>query len=319
MFFKYRPVLALDLPECSHCLRDRFSYDSNALERLLALWQELLRKGNASPMVIEDISRPPGSRIVWFCMKVFVKDDFADYLKTDAPPGLGRLILDLWSADRSPLMCLDEVRRANSPGGSGLNLVVLNSGSPPTVIADGQWPQVASKVIEFTPLCAGGYRLTELLIEVYDDFTASWVEGTGMHLRTDYPRFYEALGWEESAQPRARLYGITPSESAVAAGKALTPIFQHQEPCFGFKSAEQELLLWALFGETDEELGEALNISPAGIRKRWNTIYDRVIQVSPFLLSDTHAPERRGIEKKRRLMGYLRHHLEELRPVCKAK
>ena len=75
----------------------------------------------------------------------------------------------------------------------------------------------------------------------------------------------------------------------------------------------------ALLGRTDAELGHALHTALATAKKRWTSIYDRVASVDPELLLGTAEavpPEgKRGPEKRRRLLDYLRRHPEELRPV----
>lgn len=292
--------------------RDAFAYDKAALAELVALWRQLLSTHAANAMCIEDIAAPPDRRLLWFCFKVFVDDAYVRYLKTEAPPLLGRHILDLHLQNQSPLMDLVRLRRENSPGGQGVNILVLNSGAPPYVVEAGLWAQVIAKVVEFTPLCSGGYRLNELLLEVYDDFGTTWAEGMGMHLRATYPDFRHP----EQKQPR--LYGIAREEGQSAVGSLFSPVFQHQWPCYGFSHAEQELLQWALWGESDNELAQSLSLSPASIRKRWETIYRKVETQTPQFFAENDSAGRGG-EKKRILLGYLRHHLEELRPVSHEK
>ena len=85
MFFKYRPAMIRDLGECQHSIRDGFAYDDSERADLVALWKELLTSGATSAMVIEDAEAPPGERVLWFCIKVFLPDEYAHHLKTEAP------------------------------------------------------------------------------------------------------------------------------------------------------------------------------------------------------------------------------------------
>lgn len=317
MFFKYRPAQVRDLSECRHCLRDHFAYDAEALDGLTALWRELVVSGAAIAVVIEDLDRPAGRRILWYCITVFVPTEYAAYLRTEAPPIIGRDVLGRWREGRSPLLTLDQIRRANS--GVGVTMVALNSGATPEIAAcPGDLAQLGGKVADHTFWSVGGYRLNEALIEMYTDYECAWAEGFGHSLRTAYPQH---LGerrppWlPENCRPR--LYGATRQEAEARAGCPLPEMFRHEPPRFFFSPPEQELLQWALLGDSDEGLAECLSVSPVTLKKRWGNIYDRVLRVSPDLLCDAHAPEKRGTEKKRRLLGYLRHHLEELRPVCR--
>ena len=93
-------------------------------------------------------------------------------------------------------------------------------------------------------------------------------------------------------------------------------MFHRQLPLYHFTIAEQELLQWTLFGESDNYLASALAIARASVRKRWVGIYDKVGTITPeMFVGEIPLSDKRGTEKKRQLLGYLRHHLEELRPV----
>jgi len=82
------------------------------------------------------------------------------------------------------------------------------------------------------------------------------------------------------------------------------------------------MLLAALDGGgTDRELAEELNVSVSTIKKMWLSVYRRVAANLPELDPNHSPPDgatiRRGAEKKRYLLAYLRKHLEELRPVAR--
>lgn len=50
------------------------------------------------------------------------------------------------------------------------------------------------------------------------------------------------------------------------------------------------------------------------MKKSWNTIYEQVAAVQPDLLPAAEQGKR-GQRKRHHLLGYLREHREELRPV----
>jgi len=319
MFFKYRPAQVKDLPECRRCLRDAFAYDVNTLNDLAALWKELIVSGAGNAAVIEDLNRPAGQRILWYCISVFVSADYAAYLRTDAPPILGLGVVARWREGCSPLLGLAEVRQGNS--GGGLVMVALNSGMSPEVLGhDNDRAQVGGRVSDHTFWSVGGYRLNEALIEMYTDYEATWAEGHGFLLRTDYrerPNPHSAAWLAAGCSPR--LYGTTRQEFEARVGSTTPKMFLYQPPCFFFSPLEQELLQCALFGDTDGELADALSVSEVTLKKRWGSIYERVAEVSVGMLGGEAAGEKRGMEKKRHLLQYLRHHPEELRPVCRPK
>src|SRR6266481_5103931 len=74
----------------------------------------------------------------------------------------------------------------------------------------------------------------------------------------------------------------------------------------------------ALLGQTCEKLATSLCLSPWTVKKRWQAIYERVMDVDNELLPPSIAcgahGSSRGAERKRHLLNYLRQHLEELRP-----
>ena len=60
----------------------------------------------------------------------------------------------------------------------------------------------------------------------------------------------------------------------------------------------------------DREFAASHGLSDDAVKKRWRAIYDRVALVDPPLV-ETGVP---GPNQRRMLLGYLRQHLEELRP-----
>jgi hypothetical protein len=95
-------------------------------------------------------------------------------------------------------------------------------------------------------------------------------------------------------------------------------IFDYHTPRLGFSPREQELLNHAMLDATDECLVDVLTTSLPTVKKMWVSIYHRVEDHLPALMPGSVRPElstsRRGQEKRRRLLGYLRRHPEELRP-----
>ena len=80
------------------------------------------------------------------------------------------------------------------------------------------------------------------------------------------------------------------------------------------------MLSSALTGATDEHLSRTLDISIPAIKKTWASIYRRVADHMPELVPDAFQSDAGGAppgkEKRRELLGYLREHPEELRPVA---
>jgi hypothetical protein len=68
-------------------------------------------------------------------------------------------------------------------------------------------------------------------------------------------------------------------------------------------------------GHTDDDITNESDISSSGVKKCWQSIYTRVgLRLPELLPDDCYNGGGRGVEKKRRLLAYLRSHPEELRP-----
>lgn len=103
---------------------------------------------------------------------------------------------------------------------------------------------------------------------------------------------------------------------------ALTPysmmasLSRRPPPRFTFTAAEKAHLECAILGATDPEIAGDLGVSRDTVRKRWQSIFERVAAGGePAILPrvDSEAMKR-GPEKRGALLAYLETHLEELRP-----
>src|SRR5262249_33408080 len=95
-------------------------------------------------------------------------------------------------------------------------------------------------------------------------------------------------------------------------------LFVWSRPRFDFSPAEQRTLVLALRGCRDSDIAQLSHVSISTVKKRWDSILERVVGIAPQVFSNTrtaHLPEgRRGPEKRRHLLQYLEFHREELRP-----
>ena len=70
-------------------------------------------------------------------------------------------------------------------------------------------------------------------------------------------------------------------------------MYRYQEPVLRLRPAEQKLLAAALAGKTDAELSADLGLSIEAIKKRWMSIFARVDEFKPEILSSGRSGERR--------------------------
>lgn len=85
-------------------------------------------------------------------------------------------------------------------------------------------------------------------------------------------------------------------------------------PQFGFSHAEQELLMLAIWGYGDDEIAESLHITKDTVKKRWRSIFEASMPL--FKDEIISSNQKRGKEKRTRILQYLDTHLEELRPFA---
>ena len=313
MHLTYRPATAQDVEACLEMLPPGLVCGASCRARLGDAWRNWLREGVMQMTVLEDGMRPSVSRRIAFGNSVFVTEAFAQETKTSLPPPLGVQVVRRWGEGRSPVLDLKALRAANS--GPGLTLLILHIGWMPHLSAEEvRWAK--GKMLEALLFFFSGYQLKEVLQEVYSEEERQRGMAAGAHLKNDYAAFYRAHP-EALPTPECRPYLLGGNRAETADGSYLSPLFFYHPPRFFFKIGEQEVLHLALLDRSDEEVSGILSVSPSTVQKRWRTIYKRVGAVEPgfFPSEGTFVSNTRGTAKRRHLLGYLRSHPEELRPV----
>ena len=320
MHVTYRPATGEDVEECFRLLPPGFVCEPGLRTRLPELWRAWLRDGRLQMTVLEDGERPQGRRLVAFGNSVFVTDAFAEELRCGClPPSPAAHVARRTLEGMSPILELGAVRRANS--GAGLSLLVTHIGWDANGLTPEELRWIKSKLIEAFGFTHGGYHIKEFLQEVYTEEEMRRGVVAGSLLRTNYAHFFE--NGLPTSPPPLRPYLIGTSRAEVPDGSTIAPLFFYTPPRLYFKSSEQELLRLALIGRSDAEIAAALHVSPSTVQKRWQGIYERAAAVVPELfppqaMTEAASPTR-GVEKRRHLLAYLRHHPEELRPIAAPK
>ncbi|MDR3707563.1 MAG: hypothetical protein P4L33_04640 [Capsulimonadaceae bacterium] len=322
MHFVIRPILLSELPECKHCIRDRFLYDDDLVARLLKMWTYLLDRRMAIASCLDDLTESAGTRIVMFGMIVFLDPDFAARVRAGRYPYVAKHLLTCWEDGDLPLLTAKQIAQANAS--NGLHLLNLHYGLAPSLWSDTakrheplpMGREVLRHCEEFFYHNASGFRLNEVLKEVYGPWDLAY--SRGMHLvdRASLGPALDRAGIRPSTDHFPHLTGLDSAEASKMAGSLLGSLFLFEPPTCGFSPGEQELLLFALGGSTDQEIAEALSVSFAAIRKRWESIFEKVdsLPVQPTRSHGCNAPVSHSITKRRSLVQYLQYHREELRP-----
>ena len=317
MYLAYRPLEAADLEPCLALAASEYAENADVYPDVPRLWHKLLTAGMLNGMVLEDLTRPPGTRLASFGTSVFVTPEFAAEVRCGETPGPAALLARRLRNGESPVLPPAEVRRANS--GPGLHLLVLHYAEVSGPFSPDQVQGIHSKQVESFFYVHGGYWFAEMLVEHRKAVLCQFALESGFRVRADYAAYYQTHTPPPNERPL--LVGITREETLPHPGLHVSRLFLHTPPRFHFKPREQALLLRALLDETDAEIADALGVSPPAVKKRWNGIYERAAETTPVLFPESAEghPTQRGQEKRRHLLRYLRLHPEELRPVEQPK
>jgi DNA-binding CsgD family transcriptional regulator len=313
-----RQGFSAEVPACYRLYRSLPLPYSDALWRALPdMWRAMLLQGMMKLSLVEDRSRRPGSRIVSFNGLVFVTDKFCSEARSTLPPYLGPELARRYLSYQLPVLNREQIARANAR--DGLNVLLCFEGYARDIFSRERFLVVRGKQNESLNFALKGYRVKEFLADQIRENILQWMLGAGNRLRRDYSNWFRKHGvLKREASECPRLVGLTREEALANPGSSVAGLFIYTPPRFQFNRSQRLLLQHALMGETSEQLASSLSLSVWTVKKLWRAIYDRVADVDRELLPASIAygahVSSRGRERRRRLLNYLRQHLEELRP-----
>jgi hypothetical protein len=312
----WRPFRESDLSLCLNmqpaCIGDQLVGRDAALRA----WKSLVKHPAFLGTVIESERPIAGNRMTGCGMGVFVRREFADREIREPQPGLNARIISSVSAsvavnisasvatgapDESVILGRDEIGKGNARG--GLDFVNLYGTWRDGVMKPAELAEV--QVLLGTGFAEqfGGYRFHRVLKEAVGKDRIALARATGTYrVIAEYPETESAL------------VAVTPESVLSAPYSVAASIYRYQHPVLRLRPAEQQLLAAALSGKTDAELSEELGLTIEATKKRWISIFDRVVQYKPEILSPAEEGEGRGPQKRHRIVAYVRNHPEEFRP-----
>lgn len=315
MRLRRRPSTASDLREYARYLTVRARYGS-LFERLSAVWCALFKRESLLSVVVEDLDRTERDRLLGLGVSVFLSDDFLRYAKTPPLFWIGPELIRRITRNDSPILDIAAIGRANS--GEGLNLFVweadIRSPDEPGMLA------TASELIAAFVELHSGFRIKEAINQhPFGRMFREGVELGGWFLEAptgEYVPVDDAEAVERAGAPF--ILGLTRELARKRPGTRFSTVFEYRNPRLFLTPAQQRLLNSALSGQTNEEIAQTLAVSVSAVKKCLQAIYARASLRLAELLPDGSCEYgcegRRGAEKKRRLLTYLRDHPEELRP-----
>jgi hypothetical protein len=312
MNLRYRSFHPRDTAACQHLLQSYPEYSPQVFADLPVFWKRLFDEQAMIAAVIEDWQPGNPGTIIAFGADVSVTDGFMAEARAGLEPGVAERLIRRELDDKlTPILRVDAIARANA--GAGLNIIIIHNGLPKSQ-PGASMQAIGFKFQEAFTWAHRGYRIKEILHEVWDETDREWVRAL-QKLRTDYSDLYRKC----SCVPRVRpyLFGITREEALENTGSVVAPIFLYTPPRFQFTPRARDLLAQTLEWATDAGLAKSLNISLPAVKMRWRAIYHQVESAAPelFPTDASHVSEHsRGKEKRRCIIEYVRNHPEELRP-----
>ena len=325
MILTHRPMQPEDVPECVKIMAShpvfgpRYGRDINLLPDA---WLRLLQS-EAKITAVFCAGEGPRTTIVGTGVTAIVRDDFLCDLKTPPHFWIGPELARRIVKGESPLLTGKQLQDDNSCG--GLNAVCWEASAGAGYEADVELHRYIMKAFIQDHQ---GYCWKEAVSSIAGPDHLKWMLNMGGFFWDPLAGGYTCTLRDDPGEIAARphVIGITRDleinrRQEDWVGGSIGAIFDYRPPILGFSGSEQSLLSCALSGATDEHLAEMRGTSLSTVKKMWISIYTRVEDACPELISDslqTELPTNgRGTEKRRRLLAYLREHPEELLPVSR--
>jgi hypothetical protein len=280
--------------------------------RVVMAWQQLFQMSHATRSAVVEMLWNDRAEIVGFGLASFVKKSFAEEEVQNPRPGLNSRIIDSLVNGKSVVATYAEVRDANTRG--DLQQVILDTSWKNGFLNPSQVNEVRVLLSRAYMELFAGYRFSRILSEMVDEIDLWHIRGQSNFRVVDRFDNFRRANPETHWNPdrllvEATLQTIRDDPHSIAAA-----LFQHHvRPQFAFTRGEQELLELAMEGGDDVAITKSLFVTLPAIKRRWSSIFARVGLIKPDICP-TDGDGTRGVQKRQRILTYVRSHPEELRP-----
>jgi hypothetical protein len=250
------------------------------------------------------------ARIVGIGAGVFVSDETAREIRADPVPGVSERVLR--AGPDGAALCLDSHELLAQTEGDGLNVIVVLHHVAELGVNEQRQVRGALTAAFLNDM--RGYRLREVIAECSDDELDWAVTHGGFRVRNTYEEWYRG---QERPGRRRILLGFERADATTLQGTVLELLFHYQPPRLCFTLSQRRLLAQAVLHKTDTEIAAELDVSVSAVKKTWAAVFDHA---GPLLGEFGDVVERRtgvatrGLQKRHKLLAYLREHPEELKP-----
>jgi hypothetical protein len=310
-FFSWRKTTASDLAECLTLHPAKNGAETVGNCRATQAWRTLFEMKHASRSALVELHCKGRVEIVGFGFASFVKKSFAEHEVLNPTPGLNSRIIESIDSGNSVIATYEEVQDANTQG--DLQQVVLDTSWKNGLLSPVQVDEVRVMLGRAYQELFGGYNLSRVLWESVDDLDLWQIRGSRGFRVVDQFDAYRRANPDTKWNPNRALSEATVKTMREDPHSVASDLFHLHEPQFAFTPGEQQLLETALEGFDDAAAAKSLFVSVAGIKRRWANIFGRVSAIRPDLCP-SDGDGTRGIQKRQRVLTYIRNHPEELRP-----
>jgi len=264
-------------------------------------WKQLLRNPFFASAVLEYIPSVHGHRMIGLGASVLVSTAFADAELADPRPDLNSRVIASIHSGKPVLTTPKEVANANA--GEGVDVLVLYGTWRDEILGSEERHEVQTLLASSFTEWHAGYRVRRIIHETTDTPAKEFHQRSLVYRPiAEFPH----LG---------RVIYLMTYESAKSVPASLGNIlFSYQPPVLGFRKSDRQLLLAALRGATDQGLATELGVTLSAVKGRWRSIFMRIEEAKPSLVTDVFDHEGRGAQKRHKVLAYVRSHPEELRP-----
>ncbi len=267
----------------------------------LEAWKHLFHDPFFASAVLESTPALRGHRLIGFGAAVLVNFKFVDAEVANPRPDITSRIIASIQSGQSVLATRKEVAQANAR--EGVDVVILYCAWRDDILSPQQRHEVEVLLATSLAEILEGFRIRRILVETTSEsVTAFHRRSTEYQVIADFP-------------VSGRVIHLMTEKSATALPGSLgNIIFRFRQPVLRLRDSDQQLLSAALAGTTDKELASQLGITFSAVKARWRSIFAQVGAVMPGLVGPVEDLERRGAQKRNRVLAYVRNHREELRP-----
>jgi hypothetical protein len=310
--FSWRKTQASDLAKCLQLHPAKNGAEIVGHACAVRAWQQLSEMSHATRSALVERHGKDRVEIVGFGFASFVKKSFVEDEIRNPRPGLNSRIIEGVVSGNSVVATYEEVRDANTRG--DLQQVILDTSWKNGALSAAEVDEVRVLLGRAYQELFAGYCFSRILCEMVDELDLWHVRGLEVFRVVDRFGDYRRANPETEWNPdrlllEVSLDSIRADPHSVAAG-----LFQHHvAPQFGFTRGEQELLELALDAADDVSIAKSSFVTLAAIKRRWSAIFERVGSIRPDLCP-LDGEGTRGIQKRQRILAYVRSHPEELRP-----